>query len=204
MGYDPNEPRDAEGKWTDAGDAIRAAASDSQKTGVSKDVLNTVDESMNEIKNIAPELSKGVKFSFGDVKGREYAQYDWGTKTISMKKNYRNIDERLRADNISWDKQYGGDYMTATNLKGIIAHEIGHHMDNISGRAMFKEIESLPLVLKNKAYGISGYASVDRFYMGDRRGSEMPAEITAAYLTKSHHFNELPEEIKSIVRKHIK
>lgn len=28
MGYDPNEPRDAEGKWTGAGDAIRAAASD--------------------------------------------------------------------------------------------------------------------------------------------------------------------------------
>jgi len=28
MGYDPNEPRDAEGKWTDAGDAIRKAASD--------------------------------------------------------------------------------------------------------------------------------------------------------------------------------
>lgn len=28
MGYDPNEKRDAEGKWTDAGDAIRAAASD--------------------------------------------------------------------------------------------------------------------------------------------------------------------------------
>lgn len=32
MGYDPNEPRDAEGKWTDGGDAIKKAASDKIKS----------------------------------------------------------------------------------------------------------------------------------------------------------------------------
>jgi hypothetical protein len=139
-----------------------------------------------------------------DVVGKAYANYDWKTQTLNFRKRYNDIEKRMIADDEIWMKNFNGDYHAVSTFDGMIKHEYGHLYDDFTKRSIYKEIEDLPLETKNKAYGISGYASSDRYYTDKTKGSEMIAEIISSKLTNSHKFNLLPEEVKNIIDKYFK
>ena len=172
--------------------------------GVDIDVANQINKTLFEVEKSfidIPQTNVGFK-----VSGKAYAQYDWKSNTVNLRKKYENIEQRRAEDNHIWKKQYGNNYHVSTSLDGVIKHEFAHAFDNLTGRELYKELERLPLETKNKMYGISGYASIDRFFAtgGQTQGSEMIAEVISAKLTKNSKYDLLPKEAKDIINKYFK
>lgn len=171
--------------------------------GVNIDVANKLNKTLFEIEQKYPN-TKPANVAFEGVTGRAYMQYDWEENLILIRKNYKDVENRLSSDNIEWNKKYGDRYTVSETFEDLIKHEFGHHIDNSSGRDAYNNIEKLDLGIRNKAYGISGYASTDRFYTTNYKGSEMIAELTASYLKNEIRFNTLPTELQDIIKKSFK
>lgn len=170
--------------------------------GFDLDVANQVNRTLLDIESSFKDIPQTVIKS--KVSGKAYAQYDWNDNAVNLRKRYENIESRRTDDNNAWRKQFGGDYHASVSLDGVIKHEFAHAFDNLTGRKLYKELQALPLEEKNQLFGISGYASSDRFYAtgGSTEGSEMIAEVICAKLTKSNKYDRLPDSAKSIIDKY--
>jgi len=168
--------------------------------GVELETANAINRNLFEFQN----TYKGVintKVRFG-VQGKAYSQFDHNTNTLYFRKSYKKLNQRLLDDNNRWLKEFGKKYQISENINGIIKHELGHYIDYSTNRNIYKQIDVLDISLKNKAYGISGYAAEGRFWMDSKlKGSEMIAEITSAFYNDKKSFNALPNEIKDIFLK---
>lgn len=100
MGYDPNEPRDAEGKWTDSGDAIRAAASD---------VLNIKDKFIYKKEELT--LYRGDTRDKGDIFTDKFNDYIFDGEIKNKAGFHFFTDDKQLAE------QYATSAMNATGRK---------------------------------------------------------------------------------------
>lgn len=116
--YDPSQPRNAEGEWTDAGHAIRAAASDKK----SDKRLNALDELKENIDHMT-ELEKKMRILGEDIffKQNNGATTPEYIELITAQGNLRHKVEdlknlrigiesyELKDSDIEWYKQRGDD-----------------------------------------------------------------------------------------------
>ena len=169
--------------------------------GFNLETANEINKSLFDIQDKILDVPN-ITLKKGNI-GKAYASYDWKTKTILVKTDYTKLTEQRANDDFLWNKQYRNDYHVNTSIDGLIKHEFGHAIDDFTKRAIYKQLENLPLDIKNELYGISGYASIDRFYAtgGQTQGSEMVAEIISAKLTNSIKYQKLPIEAKTIINK---
>jgi SPP1 gp7 family putative phage head morphogenesis protein len=169
--------------------------------GVNIDLANDLLAGLHDLETKMPHIEP-INVSFtGMSNGRAYMQYDWNNKTLHIRKSYKEIEKRLAGDNLTWFKQYKDRFSVSDNVRDLINHEFGHHIDNVTKRALYKEIQSLELDIRNKAFSISGYASSDRFINDSVQGSEMIAEQIAARLKDDAMFKKQPKEIQNIINK---
>jgi mRNA-degrading endonuclease toxin of MazEF toxin-antitoxin module len=197
--YQPKKTTKEAEDWAKNNISIKIPSYD----GFSIDVANTINETIFEIEKQV--LTKSTATLKSGVQGSAYAQFDWGRNELLFRKRYVKVEERMNRDNEGWAKKYGQGrkYHATSDLKGLIAHEYGHAWDYATNRAMFNDLNTLPLDIQNKVYGISGYASYDRF-LYIKKGAELIAEIFSARFSNTKEWQNLPVEAKNIINKYFK
>lgn len=145
----------------------------------------------------------GIKISFGGVGSGRYAEYDFKTKTLRLKKSgsIEAFAESQQAENARALRKSNKRRHSTTDFAGTVWHEIGHAVDHDEWQGLSRAL-SATKELEIQSVKISSYAGSSPA-IGAPRRSEAWAENFAAYMS-GENSAEVPPEIVKMIEEYFK
>lgn len=169
MSYNPNEPRDAEGKWTDAGAAIRAAASDMDLSHAVAVYQSTLFDAINnELRYDKPDKYKDI------IKKLDAAATD-----TTSDKLYRGLDSNFTKEIIN--KHNIKDINNIDELKNKL---IGKTIHDKSFMSTTRDLSAAADFARDKGNGKTTVLQID----GNKKGIEVTNHVNNFRARKEKEF----------------
>ena len=182
-------------KWAEANLKTKVGSLKGSQLDHVNDVLKVLHEA--EAKT---GMAVAESIEFGGQRRGAFATYNWKTKKMHFTKKDVGIINNINESNSYWAKHYGGvPYFSGTGKEGMIWHEIGHGIEDVTGERIRKVINALPTQERVKLLSISGYASEDAFITGGLKCREASAEVISAFMTNKERTKYIPDSITEIL-----
>lgn len=169
-------------------------ATDIDLKGASLDASQAAIDLLYDLEKKGFDL-QGRKIVFGNTGGM-YGSYSPDTQTIYLRRT-TDFVERMQNEDAKALRKLGKKQHAVGTYRGIMAHEIGHALDDISGKRL-----SLPIAnsaeLYKKAVGVSNYAGASAA-LGTNKASEAFAENFSLYMAGG----DMPPEVRTLIDEYL-
>ena len=169
-------------------------ATDIDLKGASLDASQVAIDLLYDLEKKGFDL-QGRKIVFCNTGGM-YGRYSPDTQTIYLRRTTGFV-ERMQNEDAQALRKLGKKQHAVGTYRGMMAHEIGHALDDISGKRL-----SLPIAnnteLFKKAVGVSNYAGTSPA-LGTNKASEAFAENFSLYMAGG----DMPPEVRTLIDEYL-